>query len=88
MFGSDLKTETPTLSLSKETVSTNNSSTRSYPWEQEVNITSEHNILDYLSHNTTSVDSSLLPRRIKAQPLNINTIPGQIDDDIEELSLV
>jgi len=88
VFGSDLKTETPTLSLSKETVSTNNSSTRSYPWEQEVNITSEHNILDYLSHNTTSVDSSLLPRRIKAQPLNINTIPGQIDDDIEELSLV
>lgn len=87
VFGSDLaaKTNTPPLSK-KEAIPTNNSS-RSYPWEQEVSITSEHSTLSYLTHNTTT-DSSLLPRRTKAQPLNINSMPGQIDDDIEELSLV
>ena len=91
VLGSDLTTtiDTPLLSK-KETPSTNNNnnSSKSYPWEQQVNVTNERNTLGYLSHNNAPVDSSLLPRRIKAQPLNISSMPGQIDDDIEELSLV
>lgn len=89
VFGSDLATKTNTPPLSKkETVPTNNNPTRSYPWEQEVNVTSEHSTLSYHTHNNAATDSTLLPRRTKAQPLNINSMPGQIDDDIEELSLI
>lgn len=90
VFGSDLitKSDTPPLSK-KEIIPTNNNPTRLYPWEQEVNVTSEHSTFSYLTHNNTAAtDSSLLPRRTKAQPLNISSMPGQIDDDIEELSLV
>lgn len=91
VFGIDLTTKTVTPPLShNETIPTNNNnhSSKLYPWEQEVSVTNEHSKLDYLSHSTAPVDSSLLPRRTKAQPLNIGSIPGQIDDDIEELSLV
>lgn len=85
VFGSDLTTKIDMPSSSqKGTASTNDISSKSYPWEQEVNVTSERSMLGYHSHNTP-IDSSLLPRRTKAQPLSI---PGQIDDDIEELSLV
>lgn len=88
VFGSDITTKTDTPLLSKKEIIPANNSSKSYPWEQEVNVTSEHNTLGYLTHSNAPIDSSLLPRRIKAQPLNINSIPGQIDDDIEELSLV
>ena len=92
VFGSDLTTTIDTPLVSKKetplTGNNNNSSSKSYPWEHEVNVTNERNTLGYLSHDNAPVDSSLLPRRIKAQPLNIGSMPGQIDDDIEELSLV
>ena len=89
VFGSDLTTKTDTALLSKkETVPTSSGSSKSYPWEEEINVSSEHSTFGYHTHNNASVDSSLLPRRVKAQPLNISSIPGQIDDDIEELSLV
>ena len=89
IFGSDLTTTIDTPApLKIEAKSANNNSSKSYPWEHEVNVTTEQNSLSYLSHNNTQTDSSLLPRRIKAQPLNIGSMPGQIDDDIEELSLV
>ena len=90
VFGSDLTTtiDTPLVSKKQTPPTSNNNSSKSYPWEHEVNVTSERNALGYLSHSNAPVDSSLLPRRIKAQPLNIGSVPGQIDDDIEELSLV
>ena len=89
IFGSDLTSAIDTPApLKIEAKSANNNSSKSYPWEHEVDVTTERNSLSYLSHNNTQTDSSLLPRRIKAQPLNIGSMPGQIDDDIEELSLV
>ena len=86
VFGSDLTTtNTPLLSKKETPPINNNTSSKSYPWEHEVSVTNERS---FLSHNNALTDSSLLPRRIKAQPLNIGSVPGQIDDDIEELSLV
>lgn len=90
VFGSDLTTtiDTPLVSKTETPPTSKNNSSKSYPWEHEVNVTNERNTLGYLSHGNAPVDSSLLPRRIKAQPLNIGSMPGQLDDDIEELSLV
>jgi len=87
VFGSDIdilstnetsKTETTTAAMSSKT----------YPWEREINLVNDHNTTGFNSNNNNNFTDSLLPRRAKAQPLNIGSMPGQIDDDIEELSLV
>jgi len=87
VFGSDIdilstnktsKTETTTAAMSSKT----------YPWEREINLVNDHNLTGFNSNNNNSFTDTLLPRRAKAQPPNIGSMPGQIDDDIEELSLV
>jgi len=90
VFGSDidiLSTNKTSLPLKTET-STTATSSRTYPWEREINLVNDHNVTGFNSNTNNNFTDSLLPRRAKAQPLNIGSIPGQIDDDIEELSLV
>ena len=83
VFGSDIDIlSTTESSLPLKTENTTTASSKTYPWEREINLVNDHGVS---GNNNNTITDSLLPRRAKAQP---GSMPGQIDDDIEELSLV